>query len=133
MTLALTDVLLAIIAIATVAGAIAVIRIAGQVMRTAAEVERVARHLNYLEPRFERLLEEAESELVQARELTGKINSIAVDFEMVAEQTRKTLMPALHGISAITGPLQYIGAAVTGAKIGMKVLGKKHQKADREE
>ena len=132
MTLALTDVLLMVIALASVAGSIALFRVAGQVIRTAAEVEQVARHVNYLQPRIERLLEEAEGELVQARELTRKANSIAVDLEMVAEQTRKTVMPALQGISAIAGPLQYIGAAVTGAKIGMKVLGKKHPKTENE-
>jgi len=133
MTFSLADLLLLIIAVAAVISTIVLIRLANQLGRTSQEVEQLARHVNYMQPRIERLMEEAEAELVQIRGVTSSAKNIATDLELVAENTRKTLLPALQGISAFSEPLRYVSAAMAGAKIGMKVLARRRHKSEDDE
>ena len=122
MTFSLTEVLLLITAIAVVALVVYVIRLMSQVSRTAHEVEELVRHLNYMRPQFERVLESAEKELVEFRELTKKADGIAGDVGSLTHQATRLALPALTNFSSLAGPLSFATAALSGAKLGLKVL-----------
>jgi len=133
MTFSLTEVLLLIIAIAVVVLVVYLIRLAGQASRTTAEVEELVRHLNYMRPQFERVLESTEKELAEVRELTKKANGIAGDVGSLTHQASRVALPALTNLGSLAGPLSYASAALTGAKIGLKVLRGRSNNTEKKE
>jgi predicted PurR-regulated permease PerM len=126
--------LLLIIALAVVVIAIVLLRLSAQAVRTATEVERLARHLNYLQPRIERIVVEVETELKALHVLTEKVDQIAADVEGVSSQARRLVMPALSSVAAIAEPLRYASAALMGAKVGLQFLrSRRKRKTDDED
>jgi uncharacterized protein YoxC len=131
MTFTLTDLMLIIVAISAVVIVVFLIRLANQLTRASAEAEELIRHLNYLRPQFERLLEEAERELGDIRSLTQKADGIAGDVGAITNTASRLALPALSNISSLARPLRYASAALAGAKIGLQVLtSRKHDKDD---
>lgn len=133
MTFTFADVLLLVIAIAVVIITIVLIRLSTQLVRTAAEVERAARHLNYLQPRIERIAEEAELELKALHALTEKADQIAGDVEGLSSQARRLVLPALSSAATIAEPLRYASAAIMGAKVGLQFLRSRRKKKTDDE
>lgn len=133
MTFSLTEVLLLISAIAGVVLIAYVIRVITQVSRTAHEVEELVRHLNYMRPQFERVLDSAEKELVDIRELTKKADGIAGDVGSITHQATRLALPALTSLTSLAGPLSFATAALSGARLGLKVLRGRNQRNKEEE
>jgi uncharacterized protein YoxC len=122
MTFSLIEVLLLIIAIAGIVLVTYLMRLISQMSRTAIEVEELVRHLNYMRPQFERVLEGTEKELASIHELTKKADGIAGDVGSITHQATRLALPALTGLSSLAGPLSFATAALNGAKLGLKVL-----------
>lgn len=133
MTFSLIEVLLLITAIAGVVLIAYVIRVITQMSRTAHEVEELVRHLNYMRPQFERVLDSAEKELVEMRELTKKADGIAGDVGSLTHQATRLALPALTSLTSLAGPLSFATAALSGARLGLKVLRGRHQRKEEEE
>lgn len=133
MTFSLIEVLLLITAIAGVVLIAYVIRVITQMSRTAHEVEELVRHLNYMRPQFERVLDSAEKELVEMRELTKKADGIAGDVGSLTHQATRLALPALTSLTSLAGPLSFATAALSGARLGLKVLRGRNQKKEEEE
>ena len=133
MTFSLIEVLLLIAAIAGVVLIAYVIRVITQVSRTAHEVEKLVRHLNYMRPQFERVLDSAEKELVEIRELTKKADGIAGDVGSLTHQAARLAVPALTSLTSLAGPLSFATAALSGAQLGLKVLRGRNQRKKEEE
>lgn len=133
MTFSLIEVLLLITAIAGVVLIAYVIRVITQMSRTAHEVEELVRHLNYMRPQFERVLDSAEKELVEMRELTKKADGIAGDVGSLTHQATRLALPALTRLTSLAGPLSFATAALSGARLGLKVLRGRHQRKEEEE
>ena len=133
MTFTLFEVLLLITAIAGVVLIAYVIRVITQVSRTAHEVEELVRHLNYMRPQFERVLDSAEKELVEMRELTKKADGIAGDVGSLTHQATRLALPALTSLTSLAGPLSFATAALSGARLGLKVLRGRNQRNKEEE
>jgi transcription elongation GreA/GreB family factor len=97
-------------------------------------VERAARHLNHLQPRVERIAEEAEMELKALHALTDKADQIAADVEGVSSRARRLVLPALSSAATIAEPLRYASAALLGAKVGLQFLrSRRKRKTDDED
>ena len=133
MTFSLSEVLLLITAIAGVVLIAYVIRVITQVSRTAHEVEELVRHLNYMRPQFERVLDSAEKELVEFRGLTKKADGIAEDVGSLTHQATRLALPALTSLTSLAGPLSFATAALSGARLGLKVLRGRNQRNKEEE
>lgn len=133
MTFSLIEVLLLITAIAGVVLIAYVIRVITQMSRTAHEVEELVRHLNYMRPQFERVLDSAEKELVEMRELTKKADGIAGDVGSLTHQATRLALPALTSLTSLAGPLSFATAALSGARLGLKVLRGRNQRKEEEE
>jgi uncharacterized protein YoxC len=128
MTFSLTDLLLIVLTVAAVIMVVYLIRLASQLARTATEVEELVRHINYMRPQFERMLDAAEHELGDIRKLTQRADGIVDDVGTVTHHASRLAAPALANISSLAVPLRYASAALTGAKIGMQVLRKRQKK-----
>lgn len=122
MTFSLIEVLLLITAIAGVVLIAYIIRVLGQVSKTASEVEELVRHLNYMRPQFERVLDATEKELIDIRKLTKKADGIAGDVGSITHQATRLALPALTNLTSLAGPLSFATAALSGAKLGLKIL-----------
>lgn len=133
MTFTFADLLLLIIGAAVVVMMVILIRLSSQLMRTAQEVETAARHIHFMRPKIERLLEQAEAELSEISSITRKADHIAEDVNSVTHQLAHVALPAISGLATIAGPLRYAGAALTGAKIGVGVLRKRRRKHEDED
>ena len=133
MTFSLIEVLLLISAIAVIVLIAYIIRVITQVSRTAKEVEDLVRHLNYMRPQFERVLESAEKELIEVRELTKKADGIAGDVGSLTHQATRLALPALTSLTSLAGPLSFATAALSGARLGLKVLRGRNQRNKEEE
>jgi uncharacterized protein YoxC len=133
MTFSLADLLLLVLTVAAVVMVVYLIRLGSQLSRTAREIEELVRHVNFLRPQFERLIEETEQELGDLRKLTQRADGIADDVGSITHHASRLALPALANISSLAGPLRYATAALTGAKIGMQVLRKRQKKRKQEE
>jgi len=133
MTFTLTDLMLIVVTISVVVIVVYLIRLASQLTRASAQAEELIRHLNYLRPQFERLLEEAERELGDIRALTQKAGGIAGDVGAITNTASRLAVPALSSITSLAGPLRYASAALAGAKIGLKVLASRKRNKDEDD
>jgi len=95
MTFTLVDVLLMAIVV-MMGGALVVFgRLAFQLNRTAMEVERVARNVADVTPRIGNVLDQAEADLAQVRELTHNTARIAGDLQAVTHEASNLSVAAV--------------------------------------
>jgi uncharacterized protein YoxC len=128
MQISLNDLLLILIAVAVIVMAIYLTRLAMQARQVLERVEENLRHLEDARPKLDRILDGLDHELGQIRSVTAKVDGIAGDAEDVSGEMRNAVMPLLVQVSSLTNSLRHVNAAVTGARVGMRVLRRKSRR-----
>ena len=112
MTITVTHVLLAIIAVSVAGMAVAVFRLFSPVTRIARELESLCRCANELRPSIDGLLHEIERGLAQMRQVAQRADEIAGDLQAFSGSTRRLAMPLLTRL----------GALAAGTKAGLEAF-----------
>jgi uncharacterized protein YoxC len=115
--ISLSELVVMVIAVATVAGAIALYRLTSEVHDTA---ERVNSILARIEPVLDQTMRELNGEVRDARRLTGRLNSIAEHGERLVEAVNDTAIPLFEDVDRIRRSQRYVAAAAKGVAAGFQ-------------
>lgn len=120
MTFTLTEVLMILVAFAVAVFVGIFARLSFQLNKTASEMEETARRARDLVPATRSLLEQAESDLRDVRDLTRRTTKIAEDVQAVTGEASALTVQVLQ---ALEGPVSdRARAAVVGARAGFEAL-----------
>ena len=122
MQISLNGLLLIVVAVAVIIMAIYLTRLAMQFRQVLERVEKNLEHFETTRPKVDRILDNFDAELEQIRTVTARVDGIAGDAEDVSGEMRNAIMPLLLQVSSLTSSLRHVNAAVTGARVGMRVL-----------
>jgi hypothetical protein len=121
MTLSLTDVLLAVIAVCAVIAAISLLRSTGRIADSASEVERAVQTLS---PRVDRLLQEGSDLIAQSRSVLERLEAVADDASAVSTEAKRVAVPMIHDLSIVREVTHQLAAVMKGLQAGVSALGR---------
>ena len=113
--ISLSELVVMVIAAATVAGAIALYRLGSEIHDTA---ERVNSILTRIEPVLDQTMRDLNGEVRDVRRLTGRLDSIAEHGERLVEAVNDTAIPLLDDVDRIRRSQRYVTAAAKGVAAG---------------
>jgi hypothetical protein len=132
MSLTFTEWLLLVLTALAAVAVVYVVKLLTQVRRTVFQAEAFLTHLNTLTPRLDRILAETEGELLELRKLTGQVDGIAQNLGAITGRAAQFVAPAQNGKGDHPGPLKFISAAFTGARVVMQLLRSRKEKSAEE-
>lgn len=140
MTVSASSVLFIVLAVVAAVATVFIVKLVRQLTRTAAEAERLVRTLNVqLVPRIERVLEQAEGEMVEVRAVTRAASGIVTSADRIIDsvgnvvvQAQETVNPILQAVGDIGTYARQGAAVLAGVKAGLVSL-KRPRYRDTEE
>ncbi len=112
-----SELIVAIMAVATVFGAIAIYRLSTEVQRTSRRVNSI---LSRLEPVVDETMREVNAEVREIRRLTGRLNQIADHSERLVDSVTATAIPLVEDVERIRQSRRYVAAAAKGVAAGFQ-------------
>lgn len=116
-----TDTMLLIIAAILFLNLVAAAMVGLRAMKLVAELQQTTRMVNEMRPRLERLLDDADAELQEVRNLNLTVNRVVADVEAVTDEASALLVKGLQVVESIRMPARY-HAIIEGAKAGWQAL-----------
>lgn len=123
-------VFLVVCSLAVIVVTIVLVRMANQLVRSGVELERLARSLGEgLLPRAERVLDQAQAELVElraateaARKMTLAASGAAETVSEITTRARDAISPILGAVGEIGDAMRHVTAVTAGFKTALSVL-----------
>jgi hypothetical protein len=123
-------VFLVVCSLAVIAVTVVLVRMANQLVSSGAELERLARSLSEgLLPRAERVLDQAQAELVElraateaARKVTQAATRAAETVGEITTATRDAISPILVAVREVGDAMRQVTAVAAGFKTALSVL-----------
>ena len=108
------------IAIAAVAGALFLIRVLIQLRPLIDRLEGTAQFLETSRPKFDRILDSLELELVELRGISGKASRIAGNAESVSTDLRVAVQPIITEVRDLAQTVRHVRAAAVAVQAGLR-------------
>jgi hypothetical protein len=116
-----TDTMLLIIAVIMFLNLVVLGMVGLRAMKLVADLQQTTQMVNEMRPRFERLLDGADAELQEVRNLNLTVNRVVADVEAVTDEASSLLVRGLQLVESIRAPARYY-ALIEGAKAGFQAL-----------
>ena len=116
-----TDTMLLIIAVIMFLNLVVLGLVGLRAMKLIAELQQTTQMVNEMRPRFERLLDGADAELQEVRNLNLTVNRVVADVEAVTDEASSLLVRGMQLVESIRAPARYY-ALIEGAKAGFQAL-----------
>jgi uncharacterized protein YoxC len=121
-----------VIALAAVVVAVYVVVVFARLRALIDHLDGTARYLEASHPKIDRILDNLESELVELRGVSRKINHIAGDAEHLSTGVRLAVQPIVAEVADLASTVRHVRAAAAALRTGRSVW-RGHNRSDGDE
>lgn len=112
-------VVLGAVALAVVVAAIYLVLVLARLRALIDRLDGTAQYLEASRPKIDRILDNLESELVELRGVSRKINHIAGDAEHLSTGVRLAVQPIVAEVADLASTVRYVRAATVALRTGL--------------
>jgi uncharacterized protein YoxC len=112
-------IVLGVIALAAVVVTVYVVVVSTRLRTLIDRLDGTARYLEASRPKIDRILDNVESELVELRGVSRKLNHIAGDAEHLSTGVRLAVQPIVAEVADLSSTIRYVRAAAVALRTGL--------------